>query len=235
MRYDPLVYDKKSVFMQRLADAARLGYRHYACGEVPLGRAAAMVAKFSRLYGVHLHRNQKARLRVAGEASACLLLWRVSTDALQFCLLLTPGQHAAFALERMRSLEERSTRLTLDDYELVLRTRAGNDRPSWTWRLTAAGYEGWRCRILEVCRGGNEFVISQCVDSLLAMPGFAGIREQVKKLKSLFGAEWKRRRRDGAVNPLAGRRQRYVQRLPDSGQRLRAVVRAAGGEAGGRL
>lgn len=36
MRYDPLVYDKKSVFMQRLADVVRLGYRHYAGGEVPL-------------------------------------------------------------------------------------------------------------------------------------------------------------------------------------------------------
>ena len=137
-----------------------------------------------------------------------------------FFLLLTPGQHAAYQLEAMRPVSDRSTRLMLGEYELVQRQRVGSKLPSWTWRLTAEAYDGWRCRILEVYRGGNEFVVRQCIESMLSMPGFAGIREQVKKLKSLFNAEWKRRRPDHQKNPMAGARQRYVQRLADSGNRL---------------
>jgi hypothetical protein len=181
--------------------------------------------KFARLYGVHLHRNHKARERAYGHASACLLWWRTHTDTLLFCLLITPGPHAAHALESLRDVHARETRLTLGDYELVQRSRADSARPAWTWRLTQEAYEGWRLRSLEVCRGANDFEVTQYLEALNATPGFAGIREQVRKVKALFRSEWKRRRTDRSVCPSAGTKHRYVQRLSNSGVRLSAVVR----------
>jgi len=225
MRYDPLIFDKKSVFMQRIADQVRRGYRHYALGEVSIERARPLAMKFARLYGVHLHRNQKARERAYGHASACLLWWRAHTDTLVFCLLVTPGQHAAHALESMRDVHARDTRLTLGEYELVQRPRADSARPAWTWRLTQEAYEGWRLRALEVCRGANDFEVTQYLEALHATPGFAGIREQVRKVKALFRSEWKRRRTDRSVCPRVGTKHRYVHRLSNSGVRLSALAR----------
>ena len=46
--YNPVVFDRKTVFMQRLADFVRLGYRHYVLGEVRPDRAWALASKFRR-------------------------------------------------------------------------------------------------------------------------------------------------------------------------------------------
>ena len=211
LHYNPVVFDRKTVFMQRLADYVRMGYRHYVVGEVRPDRAWPLAMKFSRLYEVHLHRNQRARARANGEGSAYALWWQPHADTLVFALLLTPGSHAARQLEKLRDCGERSTRITLGDYELVQRSREGAALPAWTWRLTDEAYDGWRARVLEVVRGGNDFVVQQLIDDLTSMPGFAGVREQVKKLKALFRAEWARRR--GKQNMPALPRQRFVQRL----------------------
>ena len=220
MRYDPLVFDRKTVFMQRIADQVRRGYRWYALGEVRLDRAKALVAKFARLYNVHLHRNQKLRERASGVASADLLLWQPHTETIVFCLLVTPGPHEARSMEKLQDAFARDARLTLGDCELVQRPRTGSDRASWTWRLTVEAYEGWRLRALEVCRKGNDFEVQQFIASIHATPGFAGVREQVKKVKSLFRAEWKRRRPNSSQASVLSIRQRYVQRLPNNGTSL---------------
>jgi len=231
--YNPLVFDRKTVFMQRLADYVRLGYRHYVLGEVRPDRGLALAKKFSRLYEVHMHRNQRARARANGEGSAYALWWRPQTDILAFALLLTPGTHAARQLEKLRDCGDKSSRITLGDYELVQRPRDGKATPAWTWRLTEEAYEGWRARILEVVRGGKDFVVKQLIDDLMATPGFAGVREQVKKLKALFRAEWARRRGKQTMPELP--RQRFVHRLENKGQRLsslcsspKSVVKPAG-------
>jgi hypothetical protein len=223
--YDPIVFDRKTVFMQRLADFVRLGYRHYVLGEVRPDRAWALASKFRRLYEVHLHRNQRARARANGEGSAYVLFWQPHMESVVFALLLTPGQHAARQLEKLKDCGERGDRMVLGDYELLQRPRDGKASPAWTWRLTAEAYEGWRARVLEVVRGGNDFVVQQLIADLMATPGFAGVREQVKKLKALFRAEWARRRGKQSMPPLP--RQRFVQRLENKGQRLSQVHRAA--------
>jgi hypothetical protein len=219
--YNPIVFDRKTVFMQRLADFVRLGYRHYVLGEVRPDRAWALASKFRRLYEVHLHRNQRARARANGEGSAYVLWWQPHAESVVFALLLTPGQHAAQQLEKLLDAAERGGRLKLGAYELVQRPREGKAAPAWTWRLTDEAYEGWRARVLEVVRGGNDFVVQQLVTDLMATPGFAGVREQVKKLKALFRAEWARRR--GKQQMPALPRQRFVQRLENKGVRLSSL------------
>lgn len=223
--YNPVVFDRKTVFMQRLADFVRLGYRHYVLGEVRPDRAWALASKFRRLYEVHLHRNQRARARANGEGSAYVLWWQPHAESVVFALLLTPGQHAARQLEKLLDAAERDGRMTLGDYELVQRPRDGKAAPAWTWRLTEEAYEGWRARVLEVVRGGNDFVVQQLITDLTATPGFAGVREQVKKLKALFRAEWARRRGKQSMPTLP--RQRFVQRLENKGQRLSAVCKTS--------
>lgn len=218
--YNPVVFDRKTVFMQRLADFVRLGYRHYVLGEVRPDRAWALASKFRRLYEVHLHRNQRARARANGEGSAYALWWQPHADVIVFALLLTPGTHAAKHLEKLRDCGERSSRMSLGDYELVQRPREGKASPAWTWRFTDEAYDGWRARVLEVVRGGNDFTVRQLVEDLTATPGFAGVREQVKKLKALLRAEWRRRRAAQKVPELP--RQRFVQRLDSTGRRLLA-------------
>ena len=220
--YNPTVFDRKTVFMQRLADYVRLGYGHYVLGEVQPSRAWPLAMKFRRLYEVHLHRNHRARARANGEGSAYALWWQPHADAVVFVLLLTPGQHAARQLEKLRDATARDTRLALGDYELVQRPREGKARPAWTWRLTEIAYAGWRARVLEVVRGGNDFVVKQLVEDITSTPGFAGVREQVKKLKALFQAEWRRRRGQQPMPPLP--RQRFVQRLSNQGQKLSSLV-----------
>lgn len=220
--YNPIVLNRKTVFMQRLADYVRLGYREYVLGEVRADRALALAAKFQRLYEVHLHRNHRARARANGEASAYAVWWQPHADTIVFALLLTPGRHAVRQLEKLQDATERDARLAVGDYELVQRPRADKASPAWTWRLTEAAYEGWRERTLEVVKGGNTFVVRQHIDDLMSMPGFAGIREQVKKLKSLFRSEWTRRRKAQDMPTLP--RQRFVQRLESKGVRLRALT-----------
>ncbi len=223
-RYDTVVFDRKNVFMQRLADFVRLGFAHYVVGEVRADRAWPLAMKFRRLYEVHLHRNQRARLRAHGEASAYCLWWQPYAGTVVFALLLTKGPHAARQLEKVRDAAEREGRLVLGDYELVQRPRPGQQRAAWTWRLTEVAYEGWRARVLQVVRGGNDFTVQQLVDDLMATPGFAGVREQVKKLKALFKSEWKRRRGNQPAVVLP--RQRFVQRLTNRGTLLSSLVAA---------
>ena len=52
--YNPLVFDRKSVFMQRIADHARAGYLNWTSGEVPVQKAALLARKFADLYLVGL-------------------------------------------------------------------------------------------------------------------------------------------------------------------------------------
>lgn len=219
--YNPVVFDRKTVFMQRLADRVRMGYRYYVLGEVHPDRAQPLAAKFARLYEVHLHRNRRALSRANGEASAYALWWKPHTEHIVFALLLTPGTHAACQLEKLRDASTREGRLTLGDYELVQRARDGQARASWTWRLVEEAYESYRAYVLQTVRGGNELEVRQLIDDVLALPGFAGIRDQVKKLRQLFRSEW-RRRRPGAEIPEMPR-QRFVQRLRNGGVRLSEV------------
>lgn len=201
--------------MQRLADYVRKGHFHHASGSVRTERAPRLCAKFVRLYEVHLHRNQRARRRADGEASAYCVWWRSHADTVCFALLLTDGPHAARKLEDMRDCRERAGRMELGDCELVQIPRANNSQASWTWRLTPSAYADWRARVLLVVRNGNPFEVGEAVRELLALPGFAGVRHQVKSLKALFRSEWKRRRGAMTCPPLG--RQPYVQRLRNAG------------------
>ena len=236
-RFNPQVFDLKTVFMQRIADYVRLGYRHYVLGEVPAGRAQALVDKLNRRYQVGQDRNQRARAKASGDGCAILLLYappttsgkdagvpttRLHTPAIHWALLVTPGAHPAHTLERLKDAWQRDQRLPLTGYELVQLSRKDSARASWTWRMTGDTYEAWRERVIDIARKRtcSEHVLFA---DLYAAPGFSGIRSQVGRIVGLFRREWKRHRSE-AFPKLP--HLFYAQRLPNRGTPLNRLAKS---------
>lgn len=243
MTYDPIVFRYKSAYMQRIADYVRLGYNYWVQGEVLAERAAALVDKFDRLYGVGRSRHQRAYARQKGDACAVLLLYAPSSakagqpsaaaaptaaplpptpTLIRWTLLVTPGEHLARRLETLKNATKKDGRVALSGYELVLMPRPGQERPAWTWRMTKSTYEGWRVRLMTAARRSARAAGIEIAE-LARTPGFAGCRAQCKKLQQLARAELLRRHPGDAGAPLP--RVRYLQRVADEGLTLRAWVK----------
>lgn len=224
MRYDPLVLAYQAVAMQRIADYVRSGHTFWTGGEVPLQRAAALVHKFDRLYGIGRTRNQRATDKSHGVAGATLILYYPQTaegvphtDTIRWVLLVTTGDSVAYTVEKLQDARERETRLLWGDYELLQIARPGQAKPAWSWRMQQQTYDDWRHRIIETVRSKNAFKIEQLRRELSQLPGFSGVRVQGKKLVALFNGTWERSFR---TKPAPLPRLSYVQRLANQGTRL---------------
>lgn len=137
-------------------------------------------------------------------------------------LLVTPGEHLAHQLERLRDATATAGRIALTGYELVQLPRPGQEQPAWTWRMQDDTYQGWRLRLVTAARRRLSLLTGE-VAQLARTPGFAGCRAQSKKLMQLAASEW--RRRHGDEPPLVVPRVPYVQRLPDGGAPLSSWLR----------
>lgn len=222
--YDPLILSKR-IFMQRIQDYVRHGYRHWTLGKVSPEKATRLVRKFVDYYRVDRDRNARHRARLRGEGSAYLLLYAApGEDRITFILLVSAGAHPAHKLEKLKEAFDERSRVTLTGYELVRLTKPGNSQPVLTWRMTRQNYASWRDRIRKTVRSGSDAAVRQMINTLVRSPGFAGIRQQVKKLGQLLRAEWKRRRRKPS-RPPAIPRIYYLQRLRTEGMHLSAYLR----------
>jgi hypothetical protein len=229
MRFDPLVLAYQAVAMQRIADYVRSGHNAWTGGEVPLHRAAALVRKFDRLYGIGRTRNQRATDKSHSVAGATLILYcpqtaagQPHTDTLRWVLLVTAGESLAHTVEKLQDARLRPGRLRWGDYELVQIARPGQVKPAWSWRLKEAAYEDWRHRILQTVRQKNPFQIEQLQAELLRLPGFSGVRVQGKKLLALHRQEYMTHHKCAVMQ---SQRLRFVQRLPNRGEKLSALLR----------
>lgn len=210
-KYAPAVLLHKSSLLQRLADLVRLGYVCWTAGTVSLHRAPRLAIKFADYYATNLSADQRYRRKRDGRGNAQLLLWREypTSPEIHWFLLVTAGDHPAHTLERLRNA--RFDRITVTGYELVQQTRPGQEKPAWTWRMSASHYEAWRGSVVEVVRRHADMALAQAWQSLHRSPGFAPIRRQVRKVAALCLAEWKRTR--SGPFPLARIRVPYVSRL----------------------
>lgn len=227
--YDPLVLDSRQVLMQRIADYVRTGHVHWTCGEVTLDRAPSLAQKFARLYGTDLDRNRRLRAKAGGDGNAVLLvaqLDRGSASVLWY-LLVSPGDHPAHQLERLRDASTKDGRMHHAGYELVHVTKTGVAHPVLTWRMSRANEEGWRARALSEARRGNSHDVRMFLEALYRSPGFHGVRRQVGKTAALFRREWKRRQ--GASRIPALPRLYYCARLRSRGARLSRLLHLRSG------
>jgi len=202
--FDPDIPRYQTVVMQRLLDAVASGYRHHTGGVVPAAKAMALAGKFDRLYGLGVTRNQRAYRKTKGLANTRLVLFPVTdeTPGFRWWLLATPGAGPVHELERLGDAALAGERLCWGDrFELVHQPRPGVPA-RWTWRMTRTEYQAWheRIRVAVRQRDGDDLV-RQLIWSLFRVPGFGGLRDQVKLLRRQLVKEWQRSRRASEAMP----------------------------------
>lgn len=223
---NPFVFTYKTPFLQRIADVVRSGHVQYVIGTIPLEKAGFLAHKFETQFKTHLGKVESCRARMRGEGSARLLfLHQSDNDHLTWVLLFHPGSAPDLSGQQWR--DALTDKIILTGYELVRRTRSGSSKPAWTWRYTLKQYDLLRDSIVNAIRNKQDEGLRQLIHSISRSPGFAGIREQVKKLNELIQSEWKRRRAKSELMP-ATLHHGYARRLPDRGCRLSELRQSTG-------
>lgn len=191
-QFDPTVLTSKTVFLQRVQEAVIAGYRHHTQGTIAIEKAPGLFRKFKDLYLVHLDKNARYRRKAAALGNARLIV-RFNEDAdLDFFLLISPGEHPAHQLEKLGDIRKRP--LVYKEFELILQTLKGRDKPGLTWRLSMDTIEAWRQRLHLHTVHYNRFELFRAWHSLYRVPGFGGIRRQVGELVCYWRKEWKQHR-----------------------------------------
>ncbi|BDB14965.1 hypothetical protein ANFP_22850 [Acidithiobacillus ferrooxidans] len=75
-----------------------------------------------------------------------------------------------------------------------------------------------RDTLMLLIRQKRDAHLEQIIESVWRVPGFSGIRDQVKKLAKLLHQEWKRSRGQEEAMPAIPERIRYLRRLPSLGR-----------------
>lgn len=220
-KYVPFVFSKKTVAMQRISDAVRIGYHYAVSGTIPLEKAQSFCEKQAERYDLAWSPVRTRAARKAGQAVYRLLLLveENSPDTVQWWLLRTDGSMMPEA-QREQWRNALKDRITIGAYELVRQTKAGADHPVWTWRMEKDREQALRDSVVLLIRQKRDAQLEALIESVWRAPGFSGIREQIKKTARLIHQEWKRSRSQDEVMPAIPARIGYLRRLPSVGRTL---------------
>lgn len=221
---DHFVFTKKTVYMQRIADLIGTGHTQYVQGLVAIEKAGFLAGKFDMRYEICQTKLQASRGRKAGKSSTRLLFLHPTTEAtgLQWVLLHFPGETPEESEKWRNALQDR---ITVTGYDLMRITKPKEPRPVWTWRYSRSKQDDLRNAIIQSIRQNRDRDLEQLIHSIWRSPGFAGIREQVKKFGALIKYEWKRSRKSSEKMPDIPSRIGYVRRLKDVGMKLSTLRR----------
>lgn len=224
-KYVPFVFIKKTVALQRLSDAVRTGYRWYVAGSLPLSKISAFCEKQSERYDLSWSPVRTRAARKEGRAVYRLLLLRQERepDVIHWWLLRTEGEMSSEA-GRERWCDAHRDRILFQGYELVRTTKPGADHAVWTWRMPLGSERELRERVILLIRQKRDRELQELIDGVWRAPGFSGVREQVKKVRTLLVREWKRSRSEGEAMPAVPERIGYLRRLPSLGQPLPEIL-----------
>jgi len=212
---NPWIFTKKSVFMQRIADRVRNGCTLFLQGQSHLEKVPFLAQKLLDRYPLNLTAMQASRRRKSGGGTYTWVgYYEPEHDLVHWVLLLDPGQ-VIDDTDKWLSVTQERVKIT--GYELVRLNRTGASAPSWTWRYTRLRMDQIRTAFVSAIRGRRDLDFAQLAHSTWRSPGFAGVREQVKKLRQLIVSEWKRARSEAEVMPDLPKQIGYVRRLPDVG------------------
>ena len=192
-RYNPIVLTSKTIFLQRIQEAAINGYRYFIQGSISVKKAPGLARKFKELYLVNLDKNARYRRKAVGQGNARLILRFNEELAVDFFLLVSPGEHPAHQLEKLTDIRKKL--LVYREFELVLLTLKGRSKPGLTWRLSADTMTAWKERVHLYTVHYNKLELFRAWHSLYRTPGFAGVRRQVGELVAYWRKVWKQHRR----------------------------------------
>ena len=214
---NPYIYTKKTVWMQRISDAVRAGSSLYIQGSTKLEKVAFRTQNFDERFGINRTKKDDYLWRKSGKKIVKWIGYFDGKEHVHWVLLLEPGKEADPSLESEKWKSVADHRITHTGSELMKLTRPGAKTPVLTWRYTRERYQSLRDEMLTLVRLRHDALLKQWIFSTARTPGFAGSREQVKKLWALLRAEWKRSRGKGEPLPDIPKNIGYVRRLPDVG------------------
>ncbi|MBW8066249.1 MAG: hypothetical protein GJU77_04450 [Ferrovum sp.] len=224
-QYVPFVFIKKTVALQRLGDAVRGGYRWYVTGSLPQSKISTFCEKQSARYDLSWSPVRTRAARKSGKAVFRLILLRQDRepDVIHWWLLRTEGEMSSEAgREKWRNAHR--DRIFFQGYELVRTTKSGADHAVWTWRMPPDAERELRERVILLIRQKRDRELQELIDGVWRAPGFSGVRDQVKKVRTLLVREWKRSRAEGEAMPAVPERIGYLRRLPSLGQPLTEIL-----------
>jgi len=215
-------------YMQRIQDAARLGYPWYVSGELSLEKWASLEIKLSELYDCNLPKSTRSKRRSSGEAVT--LLYAVagppdqSPRMVRWVMAVTDGKGRVHAREKLLRFDTERCSF-IDRYELV------HDGVGWSWRMNRKRVEALRERIHEIASappdrrqirrdadGQYDAEIESLMDELYRAPGFRLMRRQIGKLVGFAQGEWRRLRPESGPQIRPRTFLPYVTRRPNSVQ-----------------
>lgn len=212
---NPFVFTYKTPFMQRIADMVRSGHTQFTMGTIPLNKAGFLAFKFEQMFHTGRSKLEACRARKNGESSArVLFLHHAEDEHLSWILLYQPGTVPDQSGQKW--LDAITDKIVITNYQLVRHTRIGSKKPAWSWRYSPKQYGLLHNSIVQAIRAKRDTELVQLIGSISRSPGFALVREQVKKLKELVQSEWKRRRAKSETMPVLPHHG-YSRRLVDRG------------------
>lgn len=192
----------KSATMRRLLETVERGSRYWTSGVVSLDKAEALAAKFAALYDTDRDEAKRCRMKAKGYANAQLIMYpRNDQDCKEILwwLLVTPGKGEVHQREALKDTHDKRQLLRWEDqYELKHMqhsTETGGGR-HWTWRCCEENIKGMRDKMLALCSGPDkpnqtrDKELHKLISSMLLMPGYYGIRQQVMQLLYAGEARW---------------------------------------------
>lgn len=227
---EPYVHIKSAVWMQRVVDLVRTGHYWYIAGVCPLERLPELHEKLDRIYDHSMTRMQASRHRRAG-GSTSRFLSVISPDSpdgpvVDWILLRTNGDLPPLAKDiRERWRDARKDRIEYQYYEIFQMTKVGVGKPVWTWRFKRDYVRAARVAILIVIKNNRLDMVNYFLRPIFKSPGFAGIRQEVKKFRELVVSEW--RKGGKPINkmpempPIVG----YIRKLADKTEKVSVLLK----------
>jgi hypothetical protein len=215
--------------MQRVSDAVKAGAVHYIQGSTKLDKVPFLVEKFAARYPTNLTSRTDLATRKRGETVQRWVGYLDESGMVNWCLFVWPGGKD-FDQKSDQWRDPKTQRIRHSGYELVRITKPGAKVPVLTWRYQKDQFERLHDEIVQVIRLRQDARLEQIIYSLHRSPGFAGVRQQVKKLWDITRSEWKRTRSNAETMPEIPRTIGYVRRLPDVGAQWSDLMKS--GKAG---
>jgi hypothetical protein len=224
---NPWIFTKKTAFMQRIADRIKKTSVQYIQGQTKLNKVAFKVVDLASRYPLNLSAMTQSRARKSGHGVYNWLgYFEEATGFVHWVVLYEAGK----TIDRSEAWRNpRLDPVKLTGYNLVRLARGGVGdalkQPSWTWRYTTRQHDDLRDAIASAVKGRRDLELKKLIHSIYRSPGFAGVRDQVKKMGELVKGDWKRYRSRSEVMPELPKQIGYVRRLENVGDVWSEVVK----------